>query len=74
MKHSAAKKLTLARPAGRGRPVIYSPKDGERVQGRLTKRGSEKFERTRRHMQQEFGVQKVSDADVIDYLVRGQVD
>lgn len=61
---------------GMGRPAIFVPKDGPKSvrTGPLTLDGSKRFEMAR----QELGLlagwpaEKVSDSDVVEFLVRGK--
>lgn len=57
-----------------GRPCVFRDKDGgDRVQGFITKTGAEKFERARRQLAElAIWVRAPSDADVIEYLARGE--
>lgn len=56
-----------------GRPSVFQPKDGARVQGVLTKTGADRFEVARRKLSTLAPhVRIVSDADVIEYLARGE--
>lgn len=56
-----------------GRPSVFQPKNGARVQGVLTRTGAERFESARRKLGQLAPhVKIVSDADVIEYLARGE--
>jgi len=57
-----------------GRGSIYGPKDGDRVQGTLTKEGAKMFERLRQWLQQDTKRPSVSDADTIEYLTRREYD
>lgn len=52
------------------RPSIFAPKDGDRVQGVLTKRGAECFERVRQAIAKKHGIKSVSDGDAIEYMAR----
>lgn len=54
-----------------GRGAIFRPKDGQRIQGDLTKLGSERFEARRAELAQLSGRSAVSDADVVESYLRG---
>lgn len=56
-----------------GHPAIFPGKTGDRVQGGLTPIGSTKFEQARRRLARLAGweFESVSDADVIEFLARG---
>jgi hypothetical protein len=53
-----------------GRPALFSPKDGRRIQGPLTTPGTELFEQRRRELQDATGFGAVSDADVVESFMR----
>ena len=60
-----------------GRPAIFRDKvGGRKVQGRMTPAGSTRFERARRNLAKlaAWEVEAVSDADVIEFLARGETD
>lgn len=59
-----------------GRPSIFSPKDGNRYQGRVTVRGAVLFEEARHRLARlvDWDVKRVSDSDVFEYLARGIVE
>lgn len=57
-----------------GRPSIFRNKTGgSRVQGVITARGSVRFEQARRRLAKLASreIEHISDADVIEYLARG---
>ena len=59
---------------GPGQPSIFrNKKGGDRLQGIVTPEGSRRFEMARRRLAKLAGreVEHVSDADVIEFLVRG---
>jgi hypothetical protein len=53
-----------------GRGNIFGPKNGDRVQGVLTREGSRLFEGGRKRLAALSGRANVSDADTIEYLAR----
>jgi hypothetical protein len=55
-----------------GRPSVFDPKDGTRYQGVMTKVGSKRFESARKELAALAGLKRVSDADVMEFLVRGR--
>lgn len=62
---------------GAGRPSIFRDKaGGDRVQGVITKVGSQRFEAARARLARldNREVEQTSDADVIEYLARGDED
>lgn len=61
------------KPKG-GRPSLFGPKSTARVQAVLTVTGSVRFEATRTRVANLIGkeAEQVSDADVIEFLVRGE--
>lgn len=80
MAKTAAKAKTIAPPKPAPakkvshRPAIFRNKK-VRVQGMITKNGSIAFEQRRQQLAKLAGwdAKKVSDADVIDYLARGEI-
>jgi len=69
----------MAKKPATGRASIFRGKDdGVRVQGILTKKGGEAFERSRKDLQRlaeqvtKRKVATISDADVIEYLALGE--
>lgn len=59
------------------RPSMFGPREGgERVQGVLTKTATQLFERARRRLAEISGWDwgRCSDADVIEFLARGEAD
>lgn len=68
--------MSTSKPAT-GRDSIFRHKEGgDRVQGVITKIGSEKFEAARGKLGKlaKRDRQHVSDADTIEYLARGEAD
>ncbi len=63
----------LTTPRGRGQPSLFKNKT-ERVQGYITKVGSRRFSVARQRLAELAGVKptRVSDADVIEFLARGE--
>ena len=64
----------MANKQSRGRVSIFRNKEGgDRVQGILTKAGSQRFHAARKRLAELAGrdLELVSDADVIEYLARG---
>lgn len=61
------------KPTGRS-SIFRDKKGGDRVQGVLTPVGSNRFEQSRKRLAKLAGreVEHVSDADVIEYEVRGE--
>lgn len=62
---------------GAGRPSIFRDKaGGDRVQGVITKVGSQRFEAARARLARldNREVEQTSDADVIEYLARGDAE
>lgn len=60
-----------------GQPSIFRNKQGgDRVQGNITPIGSRRFEQARARLGRLAGweCERVSDADVIEYLARGEAD
>jgi hypothetical protein len=56
-----------------GRASLFRDKSrGDRVQGVLTADGSKHFEKHRKALAKLAGRKTVSDADVIEYLARGE--
>jgi hypothetical protein len=66
--------MTKRTNSRRGRPSVFRDKDGGyRFGGDLTKHGAERFETHRRRLAQLAPhVKNPSDADVIEYLARGE--
>ena len=71
----------MAKTPTMGRASIFRGKeDGVRIQGLITKRGGQEFEKARRELALLYqdvtgrAVKTVSDADVIEYLARGTED
>lgn len=65
----------MAKPNLGGRPSIFGSKaGGDRVQGNITKSGSKRFEEERRRLAAivSWETEKVSDADVIEFMARGE--
>lgn len=60
-----------------GRPSLFrDKKGGRRVQGIITRRGAELFEKHAQHLAAVTARRRdvISDADVIEYLSRGESD
>ncbi len=66
----------MVKKTGMGRPAIFVPKDGTKCvrTGPLTKDGTKRFEMARQRLGQLAGwpAEKVSDSDVVEFLVRGE--
>lgn len=65
----------MAKPNLGGRPSIFGSKaGGDRVQGNITKTGSRRFEVERSRLARlvAWETEKVSDADVIEFMARGE--
>lgn len=56
-----------------GRPVIFTDKSGKRLQATLTKPSTATVEKARRALAKlvNWPVGRVSDSDVVEYLIRG---
>lgn len=67
----------MAKTTAMGRPAIFVRKDGPKCvrTGPLTVDGSKRFEMARQRLGKLAGwpPEKVSDSDVVEYLVRGDV-
>jgi hypothetical protein len=58
-----------------GRPNIFGRQTGDRLQGKMTKIGSIKFEAARKRLSVIAKWEgAVSDADTIEFLARGEVE
>jgi hypothetical protein len=59
-----------------GRNSIFRDKTGGRVNGVLTARGSVRFELHRKQLAKLAGrdAEQVSDADVVEYMARGELE
>lgn len=70
--------MTQAKENARaGRASIFRGKQGgARLQGVITKAGSNRFEQARKRLARLAGrdVEEVSDADTIEYLARGEAE
>jgi len=55
-----------------GRPSVFLNKNGRYVNGTLTKTGTELFDAAHRQLIKLTGKPKVSQADVIEFLARGE--
>lgn len=66
----------MAKTAGRGGfPSIFRNKrGGKRYQGNLTKVGSAAFEEARKRLAKLAGRKSATDADVMEYLSRGEAE
>lgn len=66
----------MVKKTAMGRPAIFVPKDGPKCvrTGPLTMDGGKRFEMARQRLGVLAGWQpeKVSDSDVVEYLVRGE--
>lgn len=64
-----------ARRAAEGTSAIFKDKQGgDRIQGTITKVGSQRFEAARRRLARLANreVERTSDADTVEYLARGE--
>jgi hypothetical protein len=69
--------LPKAGAHGPGRASIFrDKKDGARLQGIITKAGSQRFEAARKRLARLAArdAEEVSDADTIEYLARGEAE
>lgn len=60
-----------------GRPSIFRDKvGGQRVQAIISKTGAKRFERARKRLARlaKWKPAQISDADVVEYLARGEAD
>jgi hypothetical protein len=57
-----------------GRPTLF-PKDGPDVHGRISEAAGKKFELKRTQLAKLSGwpIEKLSDGDVIEFIIRGEV-
>jgi hypothetical protein len=59
-----------------GRPTIFGTRDGEPVRGRLTKHGTARLFAARRRLAHLSGweADAIGDADVVEFIFRGETD